>query len=129
MTGVQTCALPICERNILPGKGKPRDESLQEDYRKLIAIRKAHPSLSRGTHTALATDGDLLVFSQKAGNDEVIVAVNRGAAAAEATVPVPAHWVVGTVTDEWINEPLSVSDGKLKIPVKPKGARVIAWRE
>ncbi|MGZ5474432.1 MAG: alpha-amylase family glycosyl hydrolase [Thermoanaerobaculia bacterium] len=121
--------MPWGDRDILPGKGKPRDEALRDDYRKLIAIRKAHPALSRGTHTTLSTQGDLLVFSRKLGDAEVIVAVNRGTEPAEATVPVPAHWSVGTVTDEWNNQPYSVTGGAIKIPVNAKGARIIAWRE
>lgn len=121
--------MPWGDRDILPGKGKPRDEALREDYRKLIAIRKAHPALSRGTHTTLSTQGDLLVFSRRLGDEEVIVAVNRGTEPAEATVPVPAHWSVGTVTDEWNGEPYSVTEGAIKIPVNAKGARIIAWRE
>ena len=121
--------MPWGERNVLPGKGKPRDEALRDDYRRLIAIRKAHPALSRGTHATLSTQGDLLVFSRRLGNDEVIVAVNRGSETAEATVPAPAHWLVGKVTDEWNNEALSVTESAVKMSVKPKGARIIAWRE
>jgi len=121
--------MPWAGRNILPGKGKPRDESLRNDYRKLIAIRKAHPALSRGAHTTLSTQGDLLVFSRKLGDDEVLVAVNRGAEPAEATVTAPAQWQVGTVTDEWNNEALSVTDGSIRIPVTGKGARIITWRK
>jgi glycosidase len=116
--------MPWGDRNILPGKSKPRDEALRGDYRKLIAIRKAHPALSRGTHTTLSTNGDLLVFSRKLGNDEVIVAVNRGDAAAEASVPAQ-H----TAYDEWNGEPIPMVDGAMKFSVKPKGARIIAWRE
>lgn len=121
--------MPWGERNILPGAGKPRVESLRADYMKLIAIRKAHPALSRGTHTTLSTNGDLLVFSRKLGNDEVIVAVNRGVTAAEAIVPAPAQWQVGTLTDEWGVETISMSGGEIRMTVRPKEARIIAWRE
>jgi alpha-amylase len=118
--------MPWGERNIKPGAGKPRDESMREMYRKLIAIRKAHPALSRGIHTALSTTGDLLVFSRKdeASGDEVIVAVNRGAEAAELDVPV-AHWSVGAVTDVWSGEQFNVSEGRVRATVGPKGHRII----
>ena len=116
--------MPWGSRDILPGKGQPRDEALREDYRKLIAIRKAHPALSRGAHTTVSTDGDLLVFSRKFENDEVIVAVNRGDAAAEAKVA-----ATGNAFDEWNGEPLAMSDGALHFTVKPKEARIIAWRQ
>jgi glycosidase len=116
--------MPWGGRNILPGQGQPRDEALRGDYKKLIAIRKAHPALSRGAHTTLSTTGDLLVFSRKLGNEEVIVAVNRGEAAAETSVPAER-----AAYDEWNGEPMPVADGAMKFSVQPKGARIIAWRE
>lgn len=117
--------MPWGDRRILPGAGKPRDEALRADYAKLIAIRKAHPALSRGVHTALSTQGDLLVFSQKHEDDEVLVAVNRGEAEAEAVVPVPAQWDVNTVTDVWNDRPLQVIEGKIRMTVAPKSARIV----
>jgi alpha-amylase len=119
--------MPWGERAIAPGAGKPRDESLRADYRKLIAIRKAHPALSRGVHTAISTQGDLLVFSQAdaAAADEVIVAVNRGAEPADLSVPIPGTWAVTEVTDAWTGEHLPVTDGAVKTTVSAKGARII----
>lgn len=121
--------MPWGARNIAPGAGKPRDEAMRESYMKLIAIRKAHPALSRGIHTALSTAGDLLVFSRKHEDDEVIVAVNRGADPAELSVPAPARWAVGQLTDVWSGQPVSLMDGMIKATVAGKGARIITWRE
>lgn len=124
--------MPWGDRNILPGKGKPRDEALLADYKKLIAIRKAHPALSRGSHMTVSTNGDLLVFSRKLENDEVIIAVNRGEAAAEADVVVQATDKIAALQnafDEWNGEPLASTNGTLHLTVKPKGARIIAWRQ
>lgn len=122
--------MPWGSRAIAPGAGKERDETLRADYVKLISIRKAHPALSRGTHTTLSTNGDLLVFSQKlADQDEVIVAVNRGSEAAEAVIPVPAGWTTGRITDVWSGEHVPVSDAGLKIEVAPKRARIITAGE
>ncbi|HET8797985.1 MAG TPA: alpha-amylase family glycosyl hydrolase [Thermoanaerobaculia bacterium] len=121
--------MPWGSKNVLPGAGKPRDETLRADYVKLISIRKAHPALSRGIHTALSTTGDLLVFSRKHEEDEVIVAVNRGSDAAEMNVVAPARWEVGTVTDEWTAERVSVVGGMIRASVPAKGARILTWRE
>jgi glycosidase len=86
--------MPWGARDILPGAGKPRDESLREDYRRLIAIRRAHPALSRGTHMGLVTAGDLYVFQRLdlASGDAVVVAVNRGKERASATFAAPPEW-------------------------------------
>lgn len=115
--------MPWGSRDIAPGAGKPRDEALRDDYRRLIAIRKAHPALSRGVHTAVATAGDLLVFSQKHEEDEVLVAVNRGTEAAELSVKLPAGWT--TAADVWGGAALTVSGDTVTGSVPPKRAMII----
>ncbi len=117
--------MPWGNRAIQPGKGLPRDEALRESYRKLIAIRRAHPALSRGVHTAISTTGDLLVFSQKHEADEVIVAINRGIEPADLEFAIPEHWQVASVTDAWTGEHLSAVDGKIRTTVSGKGHRII----
>ena len=116
--------MPWGARDILPGKGKARDEAMRADYTKLIAIRKAHPALSRGAHTTISTDGDLLVFARKYENDEVLVAVNRGSESAQLSVPASAN-----AFDVWNGEPLTAAEGKIAATVKPRGARILEWRE
>jgi glycosidase len=116
--------MPWGNRDVLPGKGKARDEALRGDYQKLIAIRKAHPALSRGAHTTVSTDGDLLVFSRKHEADEVIVAVNRGSEPAQMSIPAS-----GNAFDAWNGEALAAADGKITAAVPPRGARIVTWRE
>jgi glycosidase len=118
--------MPWGAKAINPGAGQPRNEALRDDYRKLIAIRKAHPALARGVHTVLSTNGDLLAFSQTHGDDEVVVAVNRGSEPAELTFPLPARWgTVSTVTDAWTGETLTVTNGEVRTSVAGKNARII----
>jgi glycosidase len=115
--------MPWGAQDIAPGAGKPRDEALRDDYRKLIAIRKAHPALSRGVHTALSTNGDLLVYSQKHEDDEVLVVVNRGAEAAELNVKLPAGWT--TATDAWGGAAITVGGDAITGTIPPKRAMII----
>ena len=77
--------MPWGNLDVLPGKGKPRDENLRKDYQKLIAIRHAHLALSRGTHNSISNEGDVLVFSRTYSQtgDIVIVALNRGTSPAK----------------------------------------------
>jgi alpha-amylase len=118
--------MPWGAKAINPGAGQPRNETLRDDYRKLIAIRKAHPALARGVHTALSTTGDLLAFSQTYNDDEVIVAVNRGSEPAELVFPLPARWgSVTTVRDSWTGETLPVTNGEIRTSVSGKQARII----
>lgn len=123
--------MPWGERPILPGAGLPRDEGLREDYRRLIAIRRAHPALWRGDHVSADAGGgdDLLVFLRhdEASGDAVVVAVNRGAAAAEAALDLPAGWAgAGALSDLWNGESLPLAGGRLSFPVPPRGARILA---
>jgi glycosidase len=122
--------MPWGDRGIFPGAGKPRDEALRTDYKKMIAIRRAHPAFARGVHSGLATDGDLLVFLQRdeASHDAGVVAINRGSAPATAGFDVPAEWGAAPVRDVWTGEAVTASGGKITATVAPKGARIFAVR-
>jgi len=115
--------MPWASRGIKPGAGLPRDEALRRDYQKLIAIRRAHPALSRGTHQGLATDGDLYVFLRRdaASGDAVIVAINRGATPATASVALPAEWGNAPAKDL-----LDGSAVTMPLTVAPRSARILA---
>ncbi|HEX6900649.1 MAG TPA: alpha-amylase family glycosyl hydrolase [Thermoanaerobaculia bacterium] len=118
--------MPWGERPIEPGAGDRRDEALRADYKKLIAIRRAHPALSRGTHTPVSSEGDLLVFLKRdeASGDAVVVAVNRGTAPATAAFDVPADWGDSPVRDAWTGEDVARAGGRIEAPVAPRDARI-----
>ena len=106
-------------------EGAPRDEGLRRDYQKLIAIRKAHPALSRGSHLGLSAEGDLYVFVRRDGSDAVIVAVNRGNAPASAKVAVPAEWGEAPAVDLLDGSAVSREGGSLSLTVGPRQARIV----
>lgn len=93
--------MPWGKRDIRPGKGVKRDESLRDYYRKIIAARRDHRALTRGEYVELSTDGDLLVFAKRhvESGDAVIVAVNRGDAAATVQVSTLEEWGGGGVRE------------------------------
>jgi alpha-amylase len=119
--------MPWGDRDVLPGKGLPRDEGLRELYRRLIGIRRAHPALSRGAHRGIATDGDLYVFSMSDpdSGDAVVVAVNRGDARATAAFPEPAEWRGAAVADLLGGAGARCADARCEIGVGPRDAAVI----
>jgi len=118
---------PWGDRSILPGAGKPRDEGMRAFYQKLIAIRRAHPALSRGSHEAIATDGDLLAFARReAGKDAVIVAVNRGSAPSTLRVNPPQEWGGAPPVDALGGAPASLADGIVEAVVPPRSALVLS---
>jgi alpha-amylase len=119
--------MPWGGRDVLPGRGIPRDEALREDYVRLVGIRRAHPALSRGTHAPLATDGDLYVFVRRdaAAGDAVVVAVNRGGAPATATFAPPPEWGGKPPAQLFGAGSLSASGGSLTLLVEPKRAVIL----
>lgn len=120
--------MPWADRKILPGAGLPRDESFRADYKRLIAIRRSHNALSKGIHTTLATDGDLLLFQQtdSASGDCVVVAVNRGSAPATATFKIPESWQGQVVTDLWNQENVNATGDSVTIEIGSRKARILA---
>jgi alpha-amylase len=117
--------MPWGRRDVLPGKGVERDESLRDYYRKLIEARRQNTALSRGAFKRLSSDGDLLVFERfdaDAGN-AVVVAVNRGQTEASASVDAPAAWN-GTAGEVLTGAAAAVAGGKLALVVPPRQARV-----
>jgi alpha-amylase len=123
--------MPWGDRAIRPGAGLPRDERLRADYRRLIAIRRAHPSLWRGRRESLKSDGDLLVFARhdEASGDSALVAVNRGDAAATFELPLPATWSGRTVQEAWRETPVVVRDGTLAATVPGRQAVIFVTRK
>lgn len=122
--------MPWADRNILPGTGAPRDETLRADYRKLIAIRRAHRALSRGAHVPVSSDGDLLAFLRRdaASGDAVLVAVNRGSAPAKLSAAPPGEWGEDQIRDEWSGAAVPRTEGRIEATVEPLGARILSAR-
>jgi hypothetical protein len=64
------------------------------------------------------------VFARELAGDAVIVAVNRGAQAAGAEVPLPAGW--NAAREVLGGTPVEVRDGALSLRVPPRTAQVVA---
>jgi glycosidase len=120
--------MPWGDKGLLPGAGIPRDEAMRAWYLKLIAARRAHPALSRGRHTTLSAEGDLLVFlREEAGSgDAVLVAVNRGEAEASTRVQRPAGWGAAPASDLLGMAKLQVEPEGLRLTLPPRSAAVVA---
>jgi alpha-amylase len=120
--------MPWGERAVAPGQRVARDEALRTYYRHLIALRRAHPALTRGTFRELSTAGDLLVFAREdeTSGDAVIVAVNRGADTAAAAVPLPERWRGLGVREALSGAPAMPEGGRLVIMTPPRTVQVYA---
>ena len=56
-------------------------------YRRLLAVRRAHPALSIGDITLLDTEGDVLAYERRHGAERLIVALNLGGRSHHLALP------------------------------------------
>jgi len=78
------------DKDILPGAGIERDENLRAQFKSLIALRKATPSLRGGEFKVVYSDNDVLIYQR--GTD-AIIAINRGAKASVTDMAAPdGNW-------------------------------------
>jgi alpha-amylase len=124
--------MPWGDKGLQPGAGIPRDEGMRSWYRRLIALRRSHPALTRGNHTTISAEGDLLVYLREdaASGDAVVVAVNRGDVPATATLVRPSAWKDRPVADLLGDGALVPSgDGEVRLTVHARGAAMVGLAE
>lgn len=121
--------MPWGKRDILPGKGVERDESLRDFYKALIKVRRAHPALTRGDYTMLTGREDkALAYLRRdaASGDQVLVLVNRDVAAVAVDLALPGTWTSAVAMDRLQGGQVALSDGRIKLELAPKSVRVLA---
>ena len=64
-----------------------QDRGLHNYYRRLIALRQAHPALRRGVREALHVDAHSYIFARRQAGDEVSVALNLTGEPLEVRLP------------------------------------------
>lgn len=118
--------MPWGEKDVVPGKGVPRNEALRADYVKLVAIRKAQPALRRGTHEGLFTTGDGYAFLRRDAESRSAVAVNRGAAPVAVTFLAPAEGHGAAPKDLFGGLAFTFIEGFVSIQLPPRSAAILA---
>jgi alpha-glucosidase len=68
--------------------------SLYNLYRRLIALRRAHPALATGRYRPLPADGNVLAFIREQGGERFFVALNFGPGPASAVLPPGAQGII-----------------------------------
>ena len=61
--------------------------SLLNLYRRLLALRRAHPALVSGGYSRVEADGDLLLIERKQGEERLLIALNLGGDPAVVMLP------------------------------------------
>ncbi|MBK9118291.1 MAG: hypothetical protein IPM18_01640 [Phycisphaerales bacterium] len=125
-----TCRKPMLWEDLQPYEAPEENYVLRpqlEHYRRIIALRKAHPALRTGSVQTLLADDDRNVWAvlRKDADEQLIIVATPAAQAQMVEVPVqpnaPRRWqgVFGT------EETLEVVDGKLRLKVPALGGIVL----
>lgn len=98
---------------------------LWEHYRKLIAIRRAHPALLHGDYRTLVADDarDVFAFERNGDGDQVVVAFNNSAATLTQTLPLRPG---ATYRDELTGRVIDAPSGSATVEIPAKWAVVLA---
>ena len=98
------------------------NRDLLEHYRKLIALRRDLSSLRRGSFETVLIDDEnqLYGFRRKLKDEEVIVILNNSNQKQEAALEVAGNW-----QDRWNGGQLAATDGRLSVPLAPRGASIL----
>ena len=77
------------ERNLAQLAQAPK--SLLALYRRLLALRRAHPALAIGDITLLDAEGDVLAYERRFSGERLLIALNLGDTSQELVLPAWAH--------------------------------------
>jgi len=82
------------------------EHSLLEHYRRMLGFRRDHPALIKGSIAFHNTEGDVVAFTRRHGNEQMLCVFNLGSRAEELTlaggmnpVSVPGHGFSGTASE------------------------------
>jgi alpha-amylase len=120
--------MPWGERDIYPGHGIARDESLRDFYKSLLRVRKEHPALTLGNYTLLSSPQEKLVAYLRAdlvSSDQVLVLANREPDGFLADYPVPEAWVGKQIVDALSGAPVQIEVGRIKLDMAPVSVRIL----
>ncbi len=121
--------MPWGDRDILPGKGLARDESMRDYYKRLLSIRRHHPSLTRGDYALLSGPQDAVlayIRHDVPSDDSVLVLVNRQDKEAKADFALPAAWADQPVIEELENRPVTIAAGHIELTMAPESVRILS---
>jgi alpha-amylase len=121
--------MPWGDRDIKPGKGAARDESMREYYKALLHVRRDHPALRHGDYTLLSGPQEPVlayVRHDATSGDSVMVLVNREDKELTANFMLPDTWNEKPVSDELNRTPVVISAGRIELTMAPESVRILS---
>jgi cyclomaltodextrinase / maltogenic alpha-amylase / neopullulanase len=110
-------------------EGGTPDKALLAEFRKLTALRHAHPILRRGESFApLFVSDSVVVMARRLNSQWALVAVNNARTAQRVTISLPAGGSVSALHDPLGGSAPQVTKGQLTIEVDPLSGRLLIGR-
>jgi glycosidase len=100
----------------------PDEQRVLDNFKKVAAIRKAHPALRYGSRRTVQSDHDVYAFVRAYLNDRVAVIFNRGKNEAKIAIDVSPELADGAYADALHATDASIRDGKLEVTVPAESA-------
>lgn len=98
------------------------NRGLLEHYRRLIALRRELPALRRGSFETVLIDDErqLYGFRRQLGDETVLVVLNNSNEKQVSSIMADGSWA-----DRWNGGNVTSEDGRLSVPLAPRGAAVL----
>lgn len=104
------------------------NHGLRDYFKRCIALRKAHPALSRGDFTILEARGSTFVYHRTLGDETLVIALNSGTQPARVDFAAGTHLAEGALLqDVWSAATARIVGGKIsggQVPARDG----IVWR-
>lgn len=106
--------------------GESWDKDLFHDFQRMIALRKAHPSLRRGSFTILHAADDVFAYARKLGDETIVVALNPANASRRIDVETKGLIADGSRFTEVWGKANAVAEGGMfrELELSPRSGRV-----
>ncbi|WP_298828554.1 alpha-amylase family glycosyl hydrolase [uncultured Piscinibacter sp.] len=100
--------------------------SLLHWYKAIIALRRTHPALTRGTHAGASASGSTLSFQRVDGNQRAVVLINYSTSnAAVSAANLPANATFSNAFPPSGTDATSDANGTLRVTVPAQSLRVL----
>lgn len=126
--GMEGGSDPDCRR-AFPWDEHRWDHALRDDFKRFIALRKAHTALRSGDFVTLHAKDLVYAFARTNSEEVVVIALNAGTTPADALISlqdlVPADAVF---IEAWSGERFPLIGGRITLTVGPLDGRVLVYK-
>jgi len=106
---------------------KTWDTDMLHEFQRLIALRKSHSSLRRGTFQTLHADDDVFGFARRDAAETIVVVLNSSTSTKFVNMNIQTILTDGDILkEEWTHEVVKVEAGMLRdLKIAPRSGRVL----